>query len=176
MGDDVAIGLLQATAATFAEVAPTAFESSSREPTEREAYGRSLLAESEHAELLVMCWAPAKPCAPHDHGAAEGLIRVLEGRLTETTFALHGGRLVQTREREVCAGDVLELGAGVVHQMRAHGRARTLHLYRPRIRGMRVWDVPGGRVLVVDDTHGAFVPSEVRWIVSEAPWPGPTPA
>jgi len=175
MGDDVAIGLLQATAATFAEVSKTAFESSSREPMEHEPYGRSLLAESEHAELLVMCWAADKPCAPHDHGAAEGLIRVLEGRLTETTFALQGGRLVQTHERQVRAGDVLELGADVIHHMRAHGHARTLHLYRPRIRGMRVWDVAGGRVLVVDDTHGAFVPSEARWIVSEDPWQGPTP-
>jgi len=103
------------------------------------------------------------------------MIRVLEGRLTETSFRETSDGLEEVGERALEAGDVIELGAGVVHQMCAHERARTLHLYRPRIHGMRVWDVAGGRVLVVDDNHGAFVPRDARWVRAVTPWPRARP-
>ena len=67
--------------------------------------------------------------------------------------------------------DASPFGRGHVQQMCAEGVAATLHVYRPRIRGMRVWDLDAGRLLVVDDAHGAFVPRDAARIVASRPWP-----
>lgn len=140
-------------------------------PERGEPYGRALLAADADAELLVMSWAAGRPCAPHDHGSSRGLIRVLEGALVETHYRRGADGLVVSGRRELAAGQVVEVGLGEIHSMCARGPARTLHLYRPPIHAMRVWDLAARRLLVVDDAHGAFVPRDPRHIVDAQPWP-----
>jgi len=147
------------------------FRDLGEESAEGEPYGRALLAESAEAELLLMRWAPGVACAPHDHADASGIVRVLWGELRETVFTRSDDSLDVALGRPLRAGDVVEFGRGHVHQMCAEGAAATLHVYRPRIRGMRVWDLDAGRLLVVDDAHGAFVPRDAARIVASRPWP-----
>jgi cysteine dioxygenase len=49
-------------------------------------YARNLIARSEFAELLLLCWRPGQRTPIHDHGGSVGAVLVCEGLLTETIF------------------------------------------------------------------------------------------
>ncbi|HYP25560.1 MAG TPA: cysteine dioxygenase family protein [Blastocatellia bacterium] len=53
--------------------------------TERK-YARNLVARSEFAELLMLCWRSGQRTPIHDHGGSVGVVLVCEGQLTETMF------------------------------------------------------------------------------------------
>jgi cysteine dioxygenase len=49
-------------------------------------YARNLIARSEFAELLLLCWRPGHRTPIHDHGGSIGVVMVCEGLLTETMY------------------------------------------------------------------------------------------
>jgi cysteine dioxygenase len=49
-------------------------------------YARNLIARSEYAELLMLCWHSGQRTPIHDHGGSVGVILVCEGALTETMY------------------------------------------------------------------------------------------
>lgn len=53
--------------------------------TERK-YARNLIARSEFAELLMLCWRSGQRTPIHDHGGSIGVVLVCEGLLTETMY------------------------------------------------------------------------------------------
>ena len=55
-------------------------------------YARNLIARSDYAELLMLCWRPGHRTPIHDHGGSVGVVMVVEGLLTETMYekALEG--------------------------------------------------------------------------------------
>lgn len=142
-----------------------------REAAEGEPYGRTLLSSAEDThELLAMRWRPGARCAPHDHGGASGTIHLIEGRFVERRFGFEDGalRVVATMTHETPA--LLRMEVGVIHDMVAPEGGLSLHRYATAIRGMRVWDVPNEKVLVVSDECGAWVPVNAELVVSSTPW------
>lgn len=139
------------------------------QPAEGEPYGRTVVAADEDHEMILMRWRAGATCAPHDHGGASGVIHLLEGVFTERLYARDGDRLVVVRTREVVAPAIVAVGAGLVHDMCCDRAGSSLHVYRPRIHGMRVYDLARREVLVVSDDCGAWVPSDPAMILGREP-------
>lgn len=124
-------------------------------------YGRRVLVQTEHAEVMLATWTRGAPCAPHDHGGSEGAVRVVRGAAIHWQWQVRQGGLCLVREERVRAGDVLEVKAGLVHSMGdAGGREPlvTLHFYTGPIDHMIVYDVNEQRTLMVDGSCGAWLP------------------
>ncbi|HXG67542.1 MAG TPA: cysteine dioxygenase family protein [Blastocatellia bacterium] len=49
-------------------------------------YARNLIARSDYAELLLLCWHSGQRTPIHDHGGSVGVVRVCEGLMTETMY------------------------------------------------------------------------------------------
>jgi predicted metal-dependent enzyme (double-stranded beta helix superfamily) len=136
-------------------------------------YARTLLQEDERGELLVMSWQSDVRCVPHGHDGARGAIVVLRGRIEERIFETHGGSLgAVSSMRRAAAGACMQLDEGTVHDMVSIGDspAVTLHVYRPRIETMRLFDLEEERTLVVDGGAGAWWPVEPGDVRREMSW------
>lgn len=126
-------------------------------------YGRGVLVSDAGLEVMLATWTPGATCAPHDHGGAEGAVRVVAGRCVHRIYAPRGDALDLVEEREHGPGDVLVADKDLVHAMQDRDPADpliTLHVYLPGISDMVVYDVPGRRTLVVDGGCGAWVPDD----------------
>jgi hypothetical protein len=143
------------------------------QPAEGEPYGRTVVAADEDHEMILMRWRAGATCAPHDHGDASGVIHLLEGVFTERVYARDGDRLAIVRTREVVAPAIVEVGAEHIHDMRCDRAGASLHVYRPRIHGMRVYDLARREVLVVSDDCGAWIPSDPALVLAREPGFGP---
>ena len=133
-------------------------------------YSRTILHRSQRCEVLLATWGDGARCAPHDHGCARGFVLLLRGRFVERTWARRGPQLVVTQTRIFQAPARLPVDSGSIHDMQATEGGRSLHVYRPSIRAMRVFDVTRRETLVVSDDCGAWIPSEKGQIVSREPW------
>ncbi len=133
---------------------------SARFPVGAEPYGRNLLYAGSEGEVLIMGWSDDCPCAPHDHGAATGVVLVLRGEGIEHEWIAVGQGVRPGTNRELSAPAMVRVLPGVVHSMTTRGSAITLHMYTPAITGMRVYDVERHRTLVVADDCGAWIPDE----------------
>ena len=143
----------------------TAIDDASRDP-----YARTLLVADPDREILVMRWVANAWCAPHDHGEAGGHVHVLEGALVERRYRFDGANLEPISERHVVAPAILEVGPGEIHDMRAIGTTTTVHVYRPRVLGMRVYDLARRETLVVSDDCGAWVPRDASLVRAREAW------
>jgi len=141
-------------------------------PAPGEPYGRTLVHADDAHEMILMRWRPGMPCAPHDHGGASGVIHLLEGVFTERVYAREGDRLIVVAERTVTAPAVVTVGPGHLHDMSCDRAGASLHVYRPRIAAMRVYDLARREALVVSDDCGAWIPSDPTLILAREPGPG----
>lgn len=114
-------------------------------PSEGEAYGRTDLYTSSHLMIVALLWrANHAPGDIHDHGPdAWGLIQVIQGAITNRTYALNEYGVLETHDtEEKKAGDeCLYLPRGIIHSMQNNGPRETvtLHAYSPSIRDSRVY-------------------------------------
>jgi predicted metal-dependent enzyme (double-stranded beta helix superfamily) len=133
-------------------------------------YARRVLHQTPDIEVLLLNWRPGIRTAPHDHGDATGLVIVLAGTLTETTWIWKEGTLQVASSRGTVTGDRLEITGAHIHDVVAHGPASTLHVYRPAITGMKVFDVAARRTWVVRDDCGAWLPRDTADVVRAYAW------
>ncbi len=134
----------------------------------RHPYGRGVLVNDPGLEVMLATWSPGAACAPHDHGGAEGAVRIVAGRCMHRVYQPTGDALVLVGEREHGPGDVLVAEPDLVHAMQDLDPAEpliTLHAYLPGISEMVVYDVAGRRTLVVDGGCGAWVPDDPRQVI-----------
>jgi cysteine dioxygenase len=99
-------------------------------------YTRHLVLRTPHAELLVLCWRPGQRTPIHDHNGSYGTVRVCEGVMWETMFALdEADKLYYQTAREWTCGGVTGADVPDIHQLgnpEVSGRDLiTLHLYAP---------------------------------------------
>ena len=139
-------------------------------PEPGEPYGRRALHRDEAGEVMLAGWATDAECAPHDHAGGVGVVRVLDGAFTETDWVWRDGILARGVTRRWRAGQSIPVVAGGIHSMAAHGGGTTLHLYRPAISGMRVFDPACRQTLSVRDDCGAWVPRDEALILARVDW------
>ena len=133
-------------------------------------YGRVLLHHTGFGEVMLAGWRPGARSAPHDHGQAHGLVAVLEGSFTETTYQFDGSELRATAERDHSLGDLLRAPPGLIHDLYAADGGLTLHVYVPRIAAMRVYDPRERTTLMVTGDSGAWIPGNPEFVVERRRW------
>lgn len=109
-------------------------------------YARHRVCRSEFAELLVLCWKPGQRTPIHDHNGSYGAVRVCEGVMWETVFALNSEReLYYKSAREWHEGLVTAAGIPDIHQIgnpEVSGQDLvTLHLYAPPLNVLNTYKV-----------------------------------
>lgn len=109
-------------------------------------YARHRVLRNEFAELLVLCWKPGQRTPIHDHNGSYGAVRVCEGVMWETVFALNSEhKLYYQRAREWNAREVTTADVPDIHQIgnpEVSGQDLvTLHLYAPPLGVLNTYKV-----------------------------------
>jgi cysteine dioxygenase len=114
-------------------------------------YARHRVFRNDYAELLVLCWRPGQRTPIHDHNGSHGAVRVCEGVMWETIFALNEAKeLYYQTAREWRGGGVTGAGVPDIHQLgnpEVSGRNLvTLHLYAPPLGVLNTYKVGSSEV------------------------------
>jgi predicted metal-dependent enzyme (double-stranded beta helix superfamily) len=114
-------------------------------------YARHRVMRNEHVELLVLCWLPGQRTPIHDHNGSYGAVRVHEGVMWETTFALNeASELYYRSAREWARGEVTDAKVPDIHQLgnpECSGQCLvTLHLYAPPLGVLNTYKVGSSEV------------------------------
>ena len=114
-------------------------------------YARHRVMRNEFVELLVLCWLPGQRTPIHDHNGSYGAVRVCEGVMWETSFALNEGRELYYRSaREWGKGEVTDANIPDIHQLGnpecSGQRLVTLHLYAPPLGVLNTYKVGSSEV------------------------------
>jgi predicted metal-dependent enzyme (double-stranded beta helix superfamily) len=144
----------------------------------KEAYSKTTLYNCAHAvprrsrdriECSVINWHDNLPCAIHNHGTDSfGLIKVVNGTLTNTTYKRNSdGLLQQVTKTNHTQGEFIYMPKGIIHQMVSIGQEQlvTFHCYCPPIERMRVYDITHNIICTVTGDRSASIPKDRREIV-----------
>jgi len=138
-------------------------------------YARNSLIADPDCEVMLARWTPGVVCAPHDHGASSGWVFFVEGRFEEIDYRWDGFGLVRGARAIREAGTWAPVRSDEIHSCVCESAGLSLHVYFPRIRAMRVFDLERERTLVVGDDCGAWIPVEATQTRKVTPWPSRAP-
>lgn len=133
------------------------------------AYSRKVLFQDQRGEILMMRWAKDVFCYPHDHAIAAGYVVLLEGEFVERDYDFDGG-LVRKGSRNAMSPSIFPFEKSRIHDMKCLDEGYSLHVYMPAISGMKVYDIEGRKTLSVDDSCGAWIPSDKGKILDVQDW------
>jgi predicted metal-dependent enzyme (double-stranded beta helix superfamily) len=107
-------------------------------------YVRHPLLLWEDWEVMVIGWEAGQITPIHDHRGVLGGMAILSGTVVEERFTVPKElpELADSRVRP--EGDLSETGPTVLHRLIPRSRAVSLHIYRPPLRTMGIWDARGG--------------------------------
>ena len=99
-------------------------------------YARNKVLKTDVLEVLILCWEPRQCTAIHDHNGSFGVLRVLEGELSETLFEQDADSVLRrTREAKWQAGAVTGADVPDIHCLyncqHSGQKLVTLHVYCP---------------------------------------------
>jgi predicted metal-dependent enzyme (double-stranded beta helix superfamily) len=95
-------------------------------------------------EVMLIAWESGQVTPIHDHRGVMGGMFMLSGVLQEERFTTPGDTPSLADERLRPEGDLCEIGPTVLHRlMPRSARAVSLHIYRPPLRTMGIWDATG---------------------------------
>jgi cysteine dioxygenase len=107
-------------------------------------YMRHPIALWDDWEVMLIAWEKGQVTPVHDHRGVMGGMAVLTGSLVEERFETPGRKpeLYETKTRP--EGDLCDIGPTVLHRLApVTSRSVSLHVYRPPLRTMGVWDESG---------------------------------
>jgi len=107
-------------------------------------YVRHAILLWEDWEVMLIAWQQGQITPIHDHRGVLGGMAVLSGALVEERFTTPGDKpsLVDSRVRP--EGDLCDTGPAVLHRLIPQSaRAVSLHIYRPPLRLMGIWNDEG---------------------------------
>jgi cysteine dioxygenase len=97
-------------------------------------------------EIMLIAWESGQITPIHDHRGVMGGMAMLSGSLAEERFTTPADRPQLADDRVRPEGDLSEIGPTVLHRLKpTTARAVSLHLYRPPLRTMGIWDAQGMR-------------------------------
>jgi cysteine dioxygenase len=95
-------------------------------------------------EVMLISWQSGQITPIHDHRGILGGMAVLSGTLVEERFTTPRDRPELSDDRARPEGDFSDIGPTVLHRLSpSTGRAVSLHVYRPPLRTMGIWDDNG---------------------------------
>jgi cysteine dioxygenase len=95
-------------------------------------------------EIMLIAWESGQVTPIHDHRGVMGAMAILSGSLSEERFTTPDQvpKLMDDRVRP--EGDLSEIGPTALHRLFPKTpRAVSLHIYRPPLRTMGVWNAAG---------------------------------
>jgi cysteine dioxygenase len=95
-------------------------------------------------EVMIIGWEAGQVTPVHDHRGVLGGMAMLSGSLLEERFTTPGlvPQLADSRVRP--EGDLCDIGPTTLHRLVPKSpRAVSLHIYRPPLRTMGIWDERG---------------------------------
>jgi hypothetical protein len=110
----------------------------------RERYMRHPIFLWDDWEVMLIAWESGQVTPIHDHRGVMGGMAVLSGTLSEERFSTPREipELYDNRPRP--EGDLSDIGPTVLHRLApTSARAVSLHVYRPPLRTMGIWDATG---------------------------------
>ncbi len=121
-------------------------------------YARHRVFRNQFIELLVLCWRPGQRTPIHDHNGSYGAVRVCQGVMWETMFALdEAHKLYYRSAREWNGGQVTGADVPDIHQLgnpEVSGQNLvTLHLYAPPLGVLNTYKVGSSEI-------GHYTPDE----------------
>lgn len=114
-------------------------------------YARNLIARSNYAELLMLCWRSGQRTPIHDHGGSVGVILVCEGSLTETMYERQPeGHVKPYNTFRWSPGGITGADVPDIHQLLnlqpPERDLVTLHCYAPPLSVLNTFSPVSGRV------------------------------
>src|SRR6266540_3650616 len=95
-------------------------------------------------EVMLIAWQSGQITPIHDHRGVMGGMVILSGALAEERFITPENRPELTDNRTRPEGDLSEIGPTALHRLTpTTSRAVSLHIYRPPLRTMGIWDASG---------------------------------
>ncbi len=140
-------------------------------------YGRQMVIQGDHYEIMVMSWNPGDFSAVHDHGYTSwGAVQVF-GPVLHHTFAIKKEEFILTKKEILVTGSIVKVNNPLIHQM---GNVTstpflTLHVYGDNectgkvTADARIYAVETG--LIKHTTGGAFFNLPANRIDDEEPMP-----
>jgi predicted metal-dependent enzyme (double-stranded beta helix superfamily) len=125
-------------------------------------YGRQLVIEGDHYEIMVMSWNPGDFSAVHNHGHTSwGAVQVF-GPVLHHTFAIIKEHFTLTKKEILATGSIVKVNNPLIHQMGnvTSDPYLTLHVYGDYecvgnvTADARIYEVETG--LIKHTTGGAF--------------------
>jgi cysteine dioxygenase len=107
-------------------------------------YGRNRVFRTEVLEMLVLCWLPGQCTVIHDHDGSFGVVRVLEGELSETLYKQDAdGILRRVRDAKWSAAAVTGADVPDIHRLyncqNSGQKLVTLHVYCPPLHKLNTY-------------------------------------
>lgn len=114
-------------------------------------YARNLIARSDYAEVLMLCWRSGQRTPIHDHGGSVGVILMIEGLLTETMYErMPEGHVRPYNTHKWGPGAITGADVPDIHcllNMQPPGRDMvTLHCYAPPLSVLSTYSPKSRRV------------------------------
>ncbi|HAB90508.1 MAG TPA: hypothetical protein DCF84_08220, partial [Bacteroidetes bacterium] len=96
-----------------------------------DSYGRNLIYENEHFEVMVMSWNPGDMSAIHDHGKTQWGCVQIYGQAEHATFKVDEEAIYTLSRETLQSGQIIHVNHSLVHQMgnSGHNRFLSLHVY-----------------------------------------------
>jgi hypothetical protein len=95
-------------------------------------------------EVMLIAWSSGQVTPIHDHRGVMGGMAILSGTLAEERFTTPHDRPELSDNRARAEGDLSDIGPTVLHRLApTSARAVSLHVYRPPLRTMGIWDASG---------------------------------
>lgn len=115
------------------------------------AYARNLIYESEHVQLLCLCWKSGQRSPIHDHGNSICGVRIVQGVATETIFErVPSGYIKALNSNDYPPDTVMVSQDADTHQisnLQEEGESLiTLHLYSPPLNRMKTYSIESREV------------------------------
>jgi predicted metal-dependent enzyme (double-stranded beta helix superfamily) len=140
-------------------------------------YGRKMVVDSEHFEIMVMTWNPGDFSAVHDHGYTTwGAVQVF-GNVMHHTFSMSKDLFRLTRKEILPEGAIVKVNNALIHQMGnvTSSPYLTVHLYGNSQRhgnitaDSRIFEMESA--LIKHTTGGAFfnLPNEAVYEIEKMP-------
>ncbi len=109
-----------------------------------ERYQRHPILLWDEWEVMLIAWESGQITPIHDHRGVMGGMFVLSGTLAEERFTTPREKPELSDSRSRPEGDLSDIGPTTLHRLApTSARAVSLHIYRPPLRTMGIWDATG---------------------------------
>ena len=121
-------------------------------------YNRMALHSTDDYQMLILSWGPGQKSEVHNHRGSQCVIRVLSGVAEETVYMPTAGGFFETNTKHYGAGSVFGGEDADIHCVGPPQNGVeplvTLHVYRPALTDMELFDIVNDRLVRRVDEEG----------------------